>query len=252
MKKDKVSSVYPRTRHDYFYFLVALRYYRMVSRLLETVPENGYQSEFKEWREELSQSKVSGLDDKKIKEISEKYGVTEFTSTVFALRMYGQNVIVYSAMCLESLINDYCVIRKSKTFFNNYIDKLDTISKWKVVPELMTGNSIPEGHHSFELLKKLFKLRNRMVHPKSKEFDWSIKDPQYFATSYDELELKNIDDCIESIKIITNQLYLIDPEFVYLQSYKWLWDDKAYAHGISSIHGFVDSLWGKSTNEEES
>ena len=50
---------------------------------------------------------------------------------------------------------------------DTYVDKLDPVSKWVVIPWLRVGKSIDRRTQTFELLRKLFRLRNRLVHFKS-------------------------------------------------------------------------------------
>lgn len=42
--------------------------------------------------------------------------------------------VVFSALSLEAFINDYASQRLSKSYFDNYLDKLDLVSKWVVIP----------------------------------------------------------------------------------------------------------------------
>ena len=56
----------------------------------------------------------------------------------------------------------------SKSYLNNYLDKLDPISKWIVIPRDVTGNQINTDESPFQRMKELFRLRNSLVHYKTK------------------------------------------------------------------------------------
>ncbi len=116
----------------------------------------------------LSEYDGMKLTKEELKQLSEKVGVHDFTLKFFQLRTFGTITVVFSALCLESLINDYCVFKKSATYLSKHVDKLDPVSKWKIFPELFTGKSLASSGKALQLLKELFSFRNSLVHPKSK------------------------------------------------------------------------------------
>jgi len=71
-------------------------------------------------------------------------------------------------MCLESYINCYGIINSSKSYFENYLDKLDLKSKWIIIPKIVTGKKIKTDSIVFGKMIELIKLRNRLVHDKQK------------------------------------------------------------------------------------
>lgn len=80
--------------------------------------------------------------------------------------------VTFAAMCLEACIWDYAACNKSKRYTENHLDKLDFVSKWVVIPELLCGTDITkvavENTCLLEGLRNLRKARNALVHPKSK------------------------------------------------------------------------------------
>jgi hypothetical protein len=56
------------------------------------------------------------------------------------------------------------------TYFERYVDRLDLLSKWVVVPRLISGHEIDRGGRAYELLKQLIRRRNELMHPKSVPF----------------------------------------------------------------------------------
>jgi hypothetical protein len=79
----------------------------------------------------------------------------------------GTTVIVFAAICLEAFINDYASMNLSKQLFEK-IEMLKPCNKWVIVPKLVTGKEFDTGSKAFELLRKLIKNRNELVHPKPK------------------------------------------------------------------------------------
>jgi len=77
-------------------------------------------------------------------------------------------VIVFSAFTLEAYINHYSISRLSRNYFSKYIDKLDLLAKWLVVPRVVTGKKLNPGSAAMQDLSWLVSLRNRLAHFKSK------------------------------------------------------------------------------------
>jgi hypothetical protein len=77
-------------------------------------------------------------------------------------------VIVFSAFTLEAFINHYGISHLSRNYFSKYVDKLDLLSKWLVIPRLVTGKKLNPGSAAMQDLSWLVSLRNRLAHFKSK------------------------------------------------------------------------------------
>ena len=75
-------------------------------------------------------------------------------------------IIVSCAFALEGYINDYAGRNLSDSFIED-IDKLDLVSKWIIIPQLVTGKKFPKDGRAYQLLKQLVSDRNFLAHPKS-------------------------------------------------------------------------------------
>lgn len=75
--------------------------------------------------------------------------------------------IVFSALAVEGYIYDYATRNLSDKFVDSHLDKLDVLSKWMVIPKLITGRDFPKNGHAYQLLKQLIQNRNFIVHSKS-------------------------------------------------------------------------------------
>jgi len=167
MKKEKIQ----RTRHDFFYFQIATRYFANYSNVLKKNFGEDFISKMEGIKDKLSKLERREYSKDELDKILDAIGFREFSLSFFQLRTFGTITIVFSALCLEALINDYCITKKSANYFNQYIDKLDPISKWLLIPQLNTGSAISSDSKAFELVKNLFSIRNKLVHPKSKQLD---------------------------------------------------------------------------------
>ena len=134
---------------------------------------NTYDDTLAAYNEIVEQCQKKESLDKKAN--SEKFftdeRVKDFGSMLFQVKTFGNIVIIHCAMCLESFINDYCVIKRSSRYFKSNIEMMDLRAKWIVVPKLITDKEIPTDGLAFERIGKLISSRNSLVHPKSREFE---------------------------------------------------------------------------------
>jgi len=77
--------------------------------------------------------------------------------------------LIFSALTLEAFVNNYAIERFSRSYFDNHLDKLPTISKWIVILKLVTGKELNSGAQPYGCLKRLFKRRDRLVHYKTRK-----------------------------------------------------------------------------------
>lgn len=75
--------------------------------------------------------------------------------------------VIFSALALEALINDYAICNFSRSYLENYLDRLSPSSKWLIIPKLVRGKAMNTDGQTFQRLTELFRLRNRLVHFKS-------------------------------------------------------------------------------------
>ena len=93
--------------------------------------------------------------------------------------------MVFGALCLEAFIYDYAAHNFSDTYAKKYLDKLDLPSKWVIIPKLVTGKEFSRGSQAFEYLGELVKVRNELVHAKSKRMPRNQKEWIQFNSSFE-------------------------------------------------------------------
>lgn len=75
--------------------------------------------------------------------------------------------LAFSALAIEAYIYDYAARKLTDNFAKLHLDKLDLVSRWVVIPKLVTGKDFPKDEQAFCLLKQLIQNRNYIVHNKS-------------------------------------------------------------------------------------
>ncbi|WP_405175575.1 hypothetical protein MHI27_03415 [Paenibacillus sp. FSL H8-0261] len=117
--------------------------------------------------------------------------------------------VVFISMAIEAYIYDYSARELSDNYPKTYLDKLDIISKWVIIPKLITGKDFPIERQGFQLLKNLFGYRNKLVHFKSTNITSdTLESIQEKSVDSFEMALKAVETLIE----LSNDLATIDKE----------------------------------------
>jgi hypothetical protein len=118
--------------------------------------------------------------------------------------------ICFSAMCVEAFIYDYAARHTSDSYAKKYLDKLDVVAKWVVIPRLVIGKDFPRNSQAFELLKFLITTRNGLVHFKSSNVP---SDQEILARALhkeEEDSSKTVKDCFGAVKMLFRELQGMD------------------------------------------
>jgi hypothetical protein len=115
--------------------------------------------------------------------------------------------VTFAGMSLEAFFYDYAADALDDQFVKEHLDKLDLPSKYLIYPKLVCGTSPNKGEHTFELVRNLTRLRNDLVHAKSKAFPLAQIDAA--ADHYDEYHArleKGVDHAIECVLAVMREL----------------------------------------------
>lgn len=136
--------------------------------------------------------KISGQENSKFWERNVKIG------------KYSRVIVVFCALALEAFINDYAIKHFSRNYLKKYLDKLGLMSKWIVIPRLVTGSQLDAGSQQMEDLDWLVEQRNLLVHFKSQTVEVSkLSSVKFFAE-------QDAEKAISTVKNIVLALHKID------------------------------------------
>ncbi len=124
-------------------------------------------------------------------------------------------VVVFSAMATEAYIYDYAARHLGDTYVKNHLDKLDTLSKWIIIPRLVTGREIFRNENWYGLLTNLIKARNSVVHYKSSEPPVPSPDAKkYFEKQQTDSKilLETAKEAITLLEALADKIIEVDPE----------------------------------------
>lgn len=123
--------------------------------------------------------------------------------------------IVFSAITIEAYIYDYAARHFSDSYVQNYVDKMDTISKWVIVPRLITGRELPRNHRWFQLIKSLISERNSIVHSKSSSPPTAPRDAKTYVDKIldrNESIPEKARQAVELLDILVDKIIEVDPD----------------------------------------
>jgi len=112
--------------------------------------------------------------------------------------------VIFSALTLEAFINNYAIEHFSKSYLENHLDKLSAVSKWIVIPKLKTGDEVNTDGQPYEKLKKLFKLRDKLVHYKTRTMKVSemTEDDGWVTEDHGENALLTVESILNELAVI--------------------------------------------------
>jgi hypothetical protein len=112
--------------------------------------------------------------------------------------------IVSASLFLEAFIYDY-IARKQSANLAQRLDKLDPLNKWLIATQMLCAPGISTDSKVYERITKLFKLRNQLVHHKSKA-EGSVFDMPELPEDF------LLGDCLDTIGLTLKLLSDLDPE----------------------------------------
>jgi hypothetical protein len=121
-------------------------------------------------------------------------------------------VITFAAMALEAFFYDYAADALGDNYVKDHIDKLDLPSKYLVYPKLVCGKGPDKSDHTFELVDKLNKLRNLLVHSKSRAFP--LEDLGKASDHHDAYNARlttGVRESIECVRAVMRELDKLHP-----------------------------------------
>ena len=108
--------------------------------------------------------------------------------------MNGIKTIVFSAMAIEAAAFEFAGIQLGDKVAEQYLDKMDVVGKWMIVPRLVCGRSLREDGPAINSLRGLVTARNALVHHKSREWDQegkAVKAMQKRWATFQNIQVTN-------------------------------------------------------------
>jgi len=133
--------------------------------------------------------------------------------------------IIFTTISLEAYIYDYAARHLSDSYVKKYLDRLDPISKWVIIPRLVTGTEFKHGGKWLQLLKDLIRERNSVIHSKSSQppSPFDREETQKYFKKLEEDHHQMIEKArkaIELLDALVAEIGALDPEeAIWAESY---------------------------------
>lgn len=122
-------------------------------------------------------------------------------------------LVIFTSIAIEAYIYDYAARHLGDSFVRDHLDKLDPVSKWIIVPELVTGKGLSQRQHWHGKLKKVIRARNSITHYKSWDpTSLSSVDLQgKLEKSSSEIQ-QAAEQAVDLLRLLADKISEVDPE----------------------------------------
>lgn len=146
------------------------------------------------------------VSERNMREIKGNYDVDFNAAKNAEIQRCAMVSVIFSALTLEALINNYGIERFSATYFDKHLANLNTVSKWVVIPTLATGKDLNRDRQAFEGLKHLFKQRDKLVHYKTRK-----KKVSELQEHEDWVTEEHSEKALQTVRALVEAVSEIDP-----------------------------------------
>ena len=121
--------------------------------------------------------------------------------------------VIFICTFLEAYIWELGAIVFGDNYVKSHLEKLGTVSKWEIIPQLFSTNKITLSDQDLGTFRHLVKFRNSLIHHKSKDFrdvmERVDKGLENFEYIHESIDLGKVFSFIENLFI---ELDKIDPK----------------------------------------
>ncbi len=149
----------------------------------------------------------------------------------------GIKTIVFSAMALEAAVFDLAAIQLGDKVAKDYLDKMDLMGKWMIVPRLICGRSLREDGPAVNGLNGLVKARNALVHHKSQEWDKAGKAERAMTDRWASFEKDQVPNAFKTMVLLSLEIDAVLESFLGALPFygKEIFNDKPRAPQVEEV-----------------
>lgn len=147
-------------------------------------------------------------------ELPHDYAYAAFDDHENRKSVAGIKTIVFSAMALEAAVFDLAAIQLGDKVAKDYLDKMDLMGKWMIVPRLICGRSLREDGPAVNGLIGLVKARNALVHHKSMEWDNAGKADRAMMDRWVTFEKDQVPNAFKTLVLLSLEIDAVLESFL--------------------------------------
>lgn len=135
-------------------------------------------------------------NNKEKEEIEESVFTVEISQVKRKIDCEVINIVINVTTFLEAYIWDLGAYHLGENYMKEHLEKLGILSKWEIIPKLITGREIELNDQDLGAFRNLIKFRNFLVHSKSENLYKLLnrlqeKDERYKCL-YEKIDIPSI------------------------------------------------------------
>lgn len=138
--------------------------------------------------------------------LSQQFDFTRWLEQDRRKIMDGIQTIVFSAMALEAAVFDLAASQLGDKVATDYLDKMDLLGKWMIIPRLVCGRALREQGPAINGLRGLIRARNTLVHHKSREWDQAGKAEVAMLDRQANFEKDHVPNAFKTLVLLSLEL----------------------------------------------
>lgn len=109
-------------------------------------------------------------------------------------------------MALEAAAFEFATLQLGERLAKTYLDKLDVVGKWLIIPRLVCGRSLNVDGPAINGLIGLVRARNALVHHKSKEWDCTHAQIDAMYAQRERFEQLHVPSAFKTLILLSLEL----------------------------------------------
>ncbi|NLY44519.1 MAG: hypothetical protein GX053_00765 [Tissierella sp.] len=121
--------------------------------------------------------------------------------------------IVFQAFAIEAFINFYGSIKLGHHVFHDHYDRISIRDKIIIISKIATGKDFPKGEKVYELINKVIRQRDKLVHHKGKEIRFEdCSEEQFHKTMHMNIDFifDDIDDLVKTYPLFIKTIAILE------------------------------------------
>jgi hypothetical protein len=134
-----------------------------------------YSRELKNLEQLESEIRNDSVEDDK--DILESYILWKTGNITSEAHRFADSAIIFCALTIEGFLNDYGFRRIGPNLYNELLERKSASKKYQLIWKICFDEEIKNDDQTLNSIKKIFKARNILVHPKTKYLN--IENPVF-------------------------------------------------------------------------
>ena len=146
--------------------------------------------------------------------------------------------VAFQAFAVEAYINFYGAKKLGKSTFNDHYERISIKDKIVIIPRIATSRDFPKGEKIYELVKKLFTQRDKLVHHKGKSINFKeCTEESFQSIMHGNLEFvfDDIDELVNTYPMFIKTLAALEDKTIDLYTEQQMELNNEFAMAVADM-----------------